>query len=362
MDLSSENCSPRIRCANLKKEGSNETHFQSLEMELSSHVGHDYPLQPMNALDIMRECVRILRFNSWGFMAIMVLLISPVSALLLPKLLVNESIVQRLTMKLMLVAQTSGFSVTPFFRDSCHSFAETMVSSAMCFPLYITLLLSSKVAVFYAVKCTYLRKVFDVSKFWLVIAKFWRRIVSTYLWTCAAMAGCIILFCVVLLALCSAISFLGFSSEVVVGAAILVGLAFSVIFAHVIIICKVALVMSVLEDDVSGVQAMFRSGVLIKGQIQVGLVIFLVSAIGMAFVEGLFEHRVKTISYGDGSSRMWEGPLLVMMYSFILLVESMMNAVFYLNCKFSYEEISDVEGDTVLDPRNAISAESVGIQ
>ncbi|XP_028803707.1 uncharacterized protein LOC114758777 [Neltuma alba] len=361
MEISSGVCSPRVRSDSSKKEGSEETPLQGLEMELSSEVGHDYQTQPMNALDIMRETVRILRFNSWGFMGIMTFLICPVSAVLLPKILVNESVVTRLTMRLVLVAQTSGFSLTPFIKDSCHRFAETMVSSFMCFPLYITLLLSSKAAVFYTVECTYLRKLFDVSKFWAVIAKFWRRIVSTYMWTCSAIAGCVILFAVILVALCSAFSVLGFSSEMVVSAAMVVGLVFSVIFAHAIIICKVALVISVLED-VSGAQAMLRSSVLIKGQIQVGLVIFLVSAIGMAFVEGLFEHRVKTISYGDGSSRTWEGPLLVIMYSFVFLVESMMNAVFYFNCKFSYKEISDVEGDTVLYTRNVTSSESMGIQ
>jgi hypothetical protein len=35
---------------------------------------------------------------------------------------------------------------------------------------------------------------------------------------------------------------------------------------------------------------------------------------------------VKTLSYGDGSSRLWEGPLLVLMYSFVTLIDSMMSA------------------------------------
>ncbi|XLS70462.1 hypothetical protein HN51_027327 [Arachis hypogaea] len=80
----------------------------------------------------------------------------------------------------------------------------------------------------------------------------------------------------------------------------MVGLVFSVVFANAIIICDIAIVISVLED-VSGAQAMMQSNMLIKGQTQVGLLIFLGSTMGMAFVEGLFEHRVKTLSYGDGS-------------------------------------------------------------
>ncbi|RYR40237.1 hypothetical protein Ahy_A09g045955 [Arachis hypogaea] len=54
-------------------------------------------------------------------------------------------------------------------------------------------------------------------------------------------------------------------------------------------------------DGGARAQAMMQSNMLIKGQTQVGLLIFLGSTMGMAFVEGLFEHRVKTLSYGDGS-------------------------------------------------------------
>lgn len=85
-----------------------------------------------------------------------------------------------------------------------------------------------------------------------------------------------------------------------------------------------------------------------------GILIFLGSTIGMAFIDGLFEHRVKTLSYGDGSSRIWEGPLLVIMYSFVVLIDSMMSAVFYFSCISSNVEADILE--TI-----AISAERVGI-
>ncbi|XP_035539421.1 uncharacterized protein LOC108986548 [Juglans regia] len=137
------------------------------------------------------------------------------------------------------------------------------------------------------------------------------------------------------------------------------GLVFSVIFANAIIICNIAIVISVLED-VSGPQAMLRSSVLIKGQTQVGLLIFLGSTIGMAFIEGLFEHRVKTLSYGDGSSRIWEGPLLVIMYSFMVLIDSMMSAVFYFSCRSSNVEALDGEGHSILETM-AVSAERMVI-
>jgi hypothetical protein len=92
----------------------------------------------------------------------------------------------------------------------------------------------------------------------------------------------------------------------------------------------------------------------------VGLLIFLGSTIGMAFIEGLFEHRVKTLSYGDGSSRIWEGPLLVIMYSFVVLIDLMMSAVFYYSCRSHGMEASDGECLAILGTVT-VSAESVGI-
>ncbi|KAF7809083.1 putative transmembrane protein [Senna tora] len=302
-----------------------------------------------------------IRSDHSSFMAILALLICPVCAVLLSNILVDLSIVKTMTIRLMLVAKTSGLPLRPFIKQSCQRFAETAVSSAMCFPLYITLLLLSKAAVVYSVDCTYSKKKFDASKFCVIISKFWRRIVSTYMWVCTVVVGCITMFCVFLVCFCSALSVLGFSPDIVVYAAILVGLVFSVIFANAIIICNIAIVISVLED-VSGAQAMLRSNILIKGQTQVGLLIFLGSTIGMAFVEGLFEHRVKTLSYGDGSSRAWEGPLLVIMYSFVVLVDSMMNAVFYFSCRSLIAiDTSDGEGKSILETL-AITAQTAGVQ
>lgn len=368
MEISDGVCSPRNRSDHLRKEGSEEEtplQRQGLELETSDRVhvhGHynDNQIQSMNALDILRETVRILRFNSWAFMAITFGLICPVSAVILSNVLVDESIVKNLSIRLMLVAKTSGLPLRPLIKQSCQRFAEMVISSVTSFPLYVTLLLLSKAAVVYSVDCTYSRKKFDTSKFCVIIAKFWRKIVSTYMWVCTVIVGCITMFFVFLIAFCSALSVPGFSPDVAVYGAVMVGLVFSVIFANAIIICDIAIVISVLED-VSGAQAMLRSSILIKGQTHVGLLIFLGSTIGMTFVEGLFEHRVKTLSYGDGSSRMWEGPLLVIMYSFVVLIDSMMSAVFYFSCRSSSRETSDGEGNSILETM-AISAETMGIQ
>ncbi|KAI4387521.1 hypothetical protein MLD38_005348 [Melastoma candidum] len=314
-----------------------------LKPPLSPSYRHGPPPY-LNALDILRETVRVLRYNLSSFMIIASSLVCPVSALLLSNVLVDDSLRRRLTRRLLLLARSTGLPSRPFVHQSCVKFSEMVLSSVACFPLFVTILLISKAAVVYSVDCTYSRKKADSSLFYKLIVKIWRRIVSTYLWTCAVIVGCLSLFLSLLVSTCAALSVLRFPEDLIMYAALLGGLVFSVAFANAVIVCNIAVVISVLED-VSGPQALWRSNALIKGQTQVGLLIYLGSTIGTAFVEGLFEHRVKTLSYGDGSSRIWEGPLLVVMYSFLVLIDSMMCAVFYFSCRSNSIAAASSSGD-----------------
>lgn len=313
-------------------------------MQPSSESKPQNPSMTMNALEILRETTWVLRANAPGFALIAALLICPVSALLLSDILVDQSVVKRVTVRLFLVARSSGLPLRPFVKHSCQRLAEMALSTVACFPLYVTLLLLSKAAIVYSVDCTYSRKGFDPLKFYAIVIKIWRRLLSTYLWACAVIVGCLTLFLVFLVAVCNLFSLLGFSPALIVYPAVVVGLVFSILFANAIMVCNVAVLISVLEE-VSGPQALLRSGVLIRGQTQVGLLIFLGSTIGTALVEGLFEHRVKTLSsYGEGSSRMWEGSLWVVMHSFVVLFDSMMSAVFYFSCRSSSATVGDLGG------------------
>ncbi|KAL1551086.1 hypothetical protein AAHA92_18972 [Salvia divinorum] len=343
---------PRPGSSGLTREKHEEDqgiNIENLELEtLVNDSRSNHQFHSMGALDILRETVWILRFNSGGFMAIVAVLICPVSAVLLSNVLVDQSLVKRLSFRLLLVAKSSGLPLKPFVKQSCHRMAEMVISAAMCFPLFVTLLLLSKAAVVHTVDCTYSRKKFDASKFYGIICKIWKRIVTTYLWGCLVMSGCLTFFIVLLVVVSCVFLIMGFPSDLILYPAMVVGLIFSIIFANAIIICNTAIVISVLED-VAGPQAVLRSSSLIKGQTQVGLLIFLGSTIGMAFVEGLFEHRVKTLSYGDGSSRLWEGPLLVVMYSFVVMIDSMMSTVFYFSCKSYRLESASEENEPVLE-------------
>uniref|UniRef100_A0A803L1W6 Uncharacterized protein n=1 Tax=Chenopodium quinoa TaxID=63459 RepID=A0A803L1W6_CHEQI len=295
-----EDCDGKVRLERLSIEGSRDTQMEN-PIDLGTQL--NYQFRSMSVLQILRETVRILRYNCGGFMGIAALLICPVSAVQLSNLLVDHTIVRRLSIRLSLIARASGLPLSPVVKQSCQKFADLAVSTAVCFFLYVTLSLVSKAAVVYSVDCTYSKKQFDASKFFVYPG-------------------------------------------------MVFGLVFSVVFANVIILCNVAVVISVLEDA-SGPQALLRSFVLIRGQTQVGLLMYLVSTIGMAFVQGLFEHRVKTLSYGDGSSRIWEGPLLVIMYSFVVLIDYMMTAVFYFSCRSYSLEAANEEAQSLLEMATA---------
>ncbi|XP_008790177.4 uncharacterized protein LOC103707457 [Phoenix dactylifera] len=312
---------------------------------------------PMNALEILRETVRILRADPSTFMTILALLICPVSAALLFNTLVDAAVVGAVSHRFVLLAVTSGLPPTHFLKQMCHHLAGTVVSSAFCFPLLISLLLLARASIVYSVACSYAGKKVVALEFFGTVRRIWRRLVSTYIWVCVCISGCLALFLALLVMVCSAFSCLGYPPEIVVYPALFTVLVFSMVYAHTIIVCNLASVISVLED-VLGPQALVRSIHLIKGQTQAGLLIFLGSAIGMAFVEGLFEHRVKTLSYGDGSSRLWEGPLLVLMYSFVVLTDYMMSAVFYFTCRSSSMGVLSGDGHS-LEELEKISTELV---
>lgn len=303
----------------------------------------------LTALEILRETVRILRFNSTAFLTVAAVFICPVSAIFLSNVFVNHFKVEKLALWFQLVAESIGLPKGHFARSGFHKLSESVLSFAFCFPFYITLLLFSKAIVVYSVALTYASKKLLVEFFFTMLRKIWKHLVLTYLWNCVTILGCIVISLLLVVVSVNAIIFLGVPSGWATYVVLGEGVIFSLLFAHAMIICNLATVVSILEDYY-GVRAFFRSMFLIKERTQVGLWIFLGTCIATAFVEGLFDHRVKTLSYGDGSSRIWEGPLLVIMHSFVILIDAMMSCIFYFTCKGStsegFDSTSPVELDT----------------
>ncbi|XP_074566019.1 uncharacterized protein LOC141822468 [Curcuma longa] len=318
--------------------------------------GRRAPL-PMSALDILRETVRILRADPSPFMTTLALLICPVSAVLLSGVLAPRAATEALSRRLARLAIASGLPPLRTLLQLCRHLAASILSASACFPLLATALLLARSSISYSVACSYAGKNSLHSEFFAVVRRIWPRLISTYICVCAAISACLSIFIALILLVCNVFAVMGYPPEIIVYPALLTVLIFSMVYAHTIIVCNLAGVISVLEE-ISGLQALFRSMQVIRGQTQAGLLIFLGSTIGMALVEALFEHRVKTLSYGDGSSRLWEGPLLVFMYSFVVLVDSMMSAVFYFTCRSSIIEETG-EDAQLLEAKGNVSAKAM---
>ena len=310
-------------------------------------AGGEVRLPPMNALEILRETVRVLRGDPHGFTSILFLLLCPASGcLLLSAAALDGTVVLPLARRLLVAAAASGLPLTHFVRQLAHHLAATLVSAVVSFPALLTLLLAARAAVAYSVAAVYAGKPLASGDITLLARRAWPRLAATYALGCAAVAAGLVAFFALLVTSCSTLKAMLYPPDIVVCAGLFTVLAYSVVYAHTIIICNLGGVIAVLEE-VAGFNALRRSVQLMRGQTHVGLLIFLGSTIGLAFVEGLFEHRVKTLSYGDGSSRLWEGPLLVLMYSFVMLIDSMMSAVFYFTCRSSSLDFLDEEGASV---------------
>ena len=75
---------------------------------LSKSSNMEQRFNSLSALEILRETIRILRFNSTGFLVIATLFIYPVSAILLSNAFVEQSVVEKLFFRFRLVAEASG--------------------------------------------------------------------------------------------------------------------------------------------------------------------------------------------------------------------------------------------------------------
>lgn len=105
------------------------------------------------------------------------------------------------------------------------------------------------------------------------------------------------------------------------------GVPFCVGFAHVMVIGNLAKVVSVVESECYGFDSLVKAKRLMEGRRHTALVMALLSNVGFRLVECLFEFRMCR-----GMS-VWEGPLLVSMYSSVLVFDTLVNAVFYYACK-----------------------------
>ncbi|KAJ6847058.1 uncharacterized protein M6B38_284625 [Iris pallida] len=119
--------------------------------EMEPHAATSLP--PMNALEILRETVRLLRSSPLPFLSALLLLLCPVSAALLsvePLLLRHH--VLRLSRRLLLLLARSGLPVRHLLlHQLSHHLSGALLSSLLCLPLLLSLLLPARSLVSFSV-------------------------------------------------------------------------------------------------------------------------------------------------------------------------------------------------------------------
>eukprot|EP01018_Ginkgo_biloba_P035351 Gb_24690 [translate_table: standard] len=294
----------------------------------------------LGALGIARESARVILQYSNFLIAITALVICPVSAaVILSRPILGGQNIAKFVVRIQVVASAAGFPETQFTKMIYLKLSETISSYIFCLPFIVTFSLIAKAAVTHTVACIYAG--FDplTHRLLRVLPNIWHRLLFTYTWICIIVLGSNAVVFLFLLLLFNVFGALGLSSNWVFFSALAGEFLYSVIFAHAIIVCNLATVVSVVEDSY-GLDAIFRAKFLINGRTRIALLISLMTNLSSAFVEILFQHRVISIysSSDDVSSVLWEGPLLVFIYSLVDLMDIVMNCVFYYTCKSSRME------------------------
>ncbi|KAJ6293870.1 hypothetical protein OIU76_022023 [Salix suchowensis] len=122
---------------------------------------------------------------------------------------------------------------------------------------------------------------------------------------------------------------------------------YSIILAHTIIVCNLALVLSG-EERVGGYMAILKACVMIRGRASTALSLTLAANIAMAGVEALFQHRIVRAYRHRGETPgslliISEGTLIIYVYSILAVLDTIISCIFFKSCKATCCRIDDQE-------------------
>ncbi|XP_010523013.2 PREDICTED: uncharacterized protein LOC104801435 [Tarenaya hassleriana] len=156
----------------------------------------------------------------------------------------------------------------------------------------------------------------------------------------------------------------GFSSQIFLGIlSVSAAVVYSIILANALVISNLALVSSSSSSS-SGYMAILKACVLIRGRTSTALALALPTNIGLAAVEALFQTRiVKSYFAGDRdiASLVPEGMLIAYLYAIFVILDTVVNFLFYQSCKTNLEEGYSFQIET-FEPEFVKCVGSKGIQ
>ncbi|XP_012451086.1 uncharacterized protein LOC105773606 [Gossypium raimondii] len=276
----------------------------------------------MNTVEIFRESIRVILLHPTHFHSISVFLFSPLPV----SLFLSHFLLHHFPQ-----IPSSAITITDnLFIHGLPNFpSKTLVHIIVCTPSSITFSLLGRAATIQAVSDSYNGIHLDGRRLFMRSGLAWIKLLHTRSWELLVILG---LFGAMVVGLAVApkmlytfgISSVGMGFWGVVG---LLGIPFCVMFAHVMVVGNMANVIAVLESECDGLGSLWKAKKLMEGRRQTGLMMALLSNIGLRVVECVFELRICR------GICMWEIPVLISMYSSVLVLETVMNVVLYYACK-----------------------------
>ncbi|PON68926.1 Transmembrane protein [Parasponia andersonii] len=239
----------------------------------------------------------------------------------------------------------AGFPTSSeFFAILNQKLAQTISSSILTLPFALTFFLISKS---YVIEL--LRSPKSKPSLGSVFANF-SRIFSTYLWNSVLiLAANATAFALLFLAFNSLDSFgLGSPNSILLLSAA-GAVLYSIVLANALVVCNLGLVSAGMERSGrggGGYLAILRACVLIRGRTSTALSLALPLNLAMAAIEALFQYRIvrslssfSSSSNSSGVAVAMEAVLIFYLYSILVVLDTVVNCVFFKTCKSIEEDV-----------------------
>ncbi|KAJ4835635.1 hypothetical protein Tsubulata_023350 [Turnera subulata] len=207
--------------------------------------------------------------------------------------------------------------------------SKTVVHIIICFPSSITFGLLGRAATVQVVSDSYHGIYLDRRRLLMRSGWAWVKLLHTTFWEYLIILGLSGIFLSGLALGSNVLVAYGLCSRMVGfwGVLVLLGVPICLAFAHLMAVGNLARVLAMLKPECCGFESLIKANQLMAGRRQTALAMALLSNTGFRLVEHLLEFRMcKGIN-------LWELPVLVSMYSLMLVFDTVMNAVFYYTCK-----------------------------
>jgi len=278
----------------------------------------------INTLHIFKESIRVMLLHPTHFHSISIFLFSP-----LPISLFISHFLTRSSPQLPFSTTSITDHLLEHYGVLPQLASKTLIHIIICFPSSITFGLLGQAATVQLVSDSYNGINLNGRRLLVRSGAAWIKLLRTCFWELLILLALWVIFVATLVSVPGTLFSYGICSRMLGLRVILgfLGAPFCLAFAHLVVVANLAKVLAVLESECCGFKSLVKASNMMAGRQQTALVMALLSNMGLGLVQCLFEFKMsKGISF-------WEGPMLVSMYSTVLVFDTVTTVVFYYACK-----------------------------